>query len=273
MWDDERSAGVALRALYDDPAPPAVTTLEEVVRQGRRRVRTQRLNVLTLVVTLVAAAGGGLIWFRSLTTDRPVNDQLLATGAMPWPVDLPGWSLVPATSCAAPERAPAATSYSLLPQEVLEPAFVDGVDAASGTQPIVWMSHWSDPSRADVAVEVPVDNAKASVYLEVSVTAVPVPEDAANVELWSFGPTCAAPMRRILASGAVMQLYAPDTRSPFAPVQHLRAYLPGGRIYMVTSAGWGRADLKAGVVTTGRGKLPLDGRQLADVATRLIDTG
>jgi hypothetical protein len=272
MWDDERSAGVALRALYDEPAPPPVTTLEDVVRRGRRRVRTQRLSVLALVLVLVAVAGGGLVWFRSLTVDPPATDPLLATNAMPWPEDLPGWSLVSETSCEAPELAPVASTAPALSKDVLEPAFAGGVSVVSGTTPFLWMSHWNDPSRVDVAVEVPVDTATANVYFEATTTTVAVPVAAADIEVWAFGPPCAVPMRRIMASGAVMQLYAPDTRSPFAPIQRLRAYLPGGRVYMVTSAGWGRADLNAGVVSSGRGRLPLDGRQLADVATRLIDT-
>ena len=56
-------------------------------------------------------------------------------------------------------------------------------------------------------------------------------------ELDVYG-TCEVTLRTTLASGAVLQLYAPDLRSPFAPVQHLRAYLPNGRVYVVSAAGW-----------------------------------
>lgn len=280
MWDDERSAGVALRAIYDEPTPPQLTTLDEVLRRGRRRVRVHRFGMLALVVSLVAAAGLGTMWLQYLSrghTAPPVNGMAVAFGPEEWPENLPGWTVVATTTCLAPAHPMPVGVATVLPKEVLEPTFVTSVSAVTGLEATLRLSEWSGTNGGYVEVDVPVDNSFGSVQLFATVSESIEPVQAANADVNVYG-TCSVPMRKVLTTGAVIQLYAPDVRSPFAPVQRLRTYLPNGRFYEVTSAGWSRDDLRAvagdptsGLVQTGRGRLPLDSTQLADVAVRLVD--
>lgn len=267
MWANEQEAGVALRALEDEPAPPMTTTLEQIVKRGRRRVFGQRLGVLAVVVAVLAAgAGGALALWSPESEPEPEATQLTTT--YPWPDQLTGWSVIQPGQCGAPSERPAAKP--ILGREVVEPAFVAAVAAVTGAPANLALSSWDQETRGYVEVEIPVDKSWGSVHLEETRQLAQPPAAAAETDLGAYG-LCTAAMRRTLDSGTVLQLYAPDARSPFAPVQHLRAYLPSGLIYVVTSAGWSRADNKGGVVRTGRGRLPLDTAQLADVAERIAE--
>jgi hypothetical protein len=252
-----------------------VTTLEQVVRRGRRRVRGQRLGVLaTVVAVLAAAAGGALALWGPRGVPGPVEE--LAT-TYQWPEPLAGWSLVGAASCTGKGGGAGTVDATILPRETLEPTFVAGVAEVTGGPANLTVSA-GDQLRAYVEVEVPVAKAWASVHLEATRASSRAPAAAADSDVGVYG-VCSVPLRKTLATGTVLQLYAPDERSPLAPVQHLRTYLPNGRLYVVSSMGWSRADVRVvagdpgGVVQGGRGRLPLDSQQLADVATRIADLG
>lgn len=261
---------MALRALLDEPAPPAANPLEQVLRRGRRRVRGQRLGVVVIVVAVVAAIGGGTLALWPPAADpQPSAADRLATGYQ-WPEELAGWEPV-AAACPSSATVTARGSVALLPEATVEPAFVAGVAAVTGSPADVALSEWD--VRGYVMVEVPVAGALGSVHLEATTAAAAPPSAAADADVGVYGQ-CTVPLRKTLGDGAVLQLYAPDLRSPTAPVQHLRTYLPSGRLYVVSSAGWSRSDVSTvdslgGVVKTGRGRLPLDSQQLADVATRV----
>ena len=268
MWTDEHETGVALRVLREQPAPPPLTTLEQVVRRGRRRIRGQRLGVLATVVAVLAAGAGAALALWSPGTPPGPPGVELATDFQ-WPESLAGWSVVEPASCAGSGGSSAA-DVAILPREVVEPAFVTRVAEVTGGQANLTVSLWDVPPRGYSEVEVPVDQAWGSVHLEATVASSAPPSAAADADVGVYG-VCAVPLRRTLVSGTVLQLYAPDVRSPFAPVQHLRTYLPNGRLYVLSSAGWSRADDEGGVVRRGRGKLPLDSQQLAEVATWIAD--
>ena len=70
----------------------------------------------------------------------------------------------------------------------------------------------------------------------------------------------------------------PDVTDKRLPSQHLRIYLPGGRRYIVTTAGYGETDKTTipGVgytIESGRGRLPLDDAGLAAVGIALTAFG
>lgn len=280
-WDDEQQAGVALRTLLDEPAPPPVISFEQVLRRGRRRVRVRRLGVVALVFAMVALAAGGGILLRSVSAEQP--SDLLAGPVVeidpgPWPEQLIGWTVVSSATCEPPQdRGLRQDTVAIPPREVVEPAFVSAVAIVIETDGLsTSLVEWSDPGRGFLQVDVPMGSAAGSVQLEITRTAAGSPVQAADADVNVYG-TCAVPMRKTLDSGTVMQLYAPDARSPYAPIQHLRTYLPNGVEYWVTSAGWSLADVSAtagdtaGIVRTGRGRLPLSSQQLSDIAVRLAD--
>jgi hypothetical protein len=267
VWAGEQETGVALRALHDEPAPPTTTTLEEIVRRGRRRVRGQRLGVLAVVAVVLAAGAGGALALWS-PDPEPAPEATELTTTYPWPEQLPGWSVIEPARCRAAGSGLPIDSVPILPRESVEPTFVAAVTDAVGWPAVKTASVWDQKGYTEV--EIPLGAALGSVHLEAIVATRTPPVAAADADVWAYG-FCSEPLRRFLANGAVLQLYPPDVRSPFAPVQHLRVYQPAGQVYVVSSAGWSRADNKGGVVRTGRGRLPLDSGQLADVAERIAE--
>jgi hypothetical protein len=60
-------------------------------------------------------------------------------------------------------------------------------------------------------------------------------------------------------------------------MQHLGVYLPNGRHYVVTTAGYGESDMVAVgggyTIESGRGRLPLDDNRLAAIGEALAALG
>ncbi|GLY48140.1 hypothetical protein [Lentzea sp. NBRC 102530] len=64
-----------LRGALDVPAPPAATTLEDVLRRGKRKVAVRRAGVAGSVLVVVAVVAAGVLGlpFRSAGPADPVN--------------------------------------------------------------------------------------------------------------------------------------------------------------------------------------------------------
>jgi hypothetical protein len=286
MFDDD-AARRALQALTDEPAPPATTTLDQVVRRGKRRVLVQRVSSVAAVVAVVAVIGIGTMLLRPddengggvQVGDTPVS----TTESMPPPsttMPLPGWKALEVQlngdgSCGSGMPEPGQSHDKMPSKERIETMFAAAVGDALGTArlPLEWKKYES--SSAFVVIEVGMDNGPGQVQLEIA-TYGGTPVEAADASLSPEG-TCAAPYRRILTDGTVLQLYKDVTFSAKAPAQKLRIFRPDGFMYIVTSAGYSDGDYAAsgrdpqGVNPTGvppmsgRGKLPLTEAQLAIV--------
>jgi hypothetical protein len=63
MHDDD-SAATALGALADEPVPMAATTVEQVIRTGKRRLRVQRVATVGGVAAVVAVIAAGTLVLR-----------------------------------------------------------------------------------------------------------------------------------------------------------------------------------------------------------------
>lgn len=117
------------------------------------------------------------------------------------------------------------------------------------------------------------DNGNGELQLEAYVYGG-TPVEMADASLYAYGD-CKAPARRVLDDGTVLQLFQLENRNPEQPSQHLQIYRPDGREYIITAAGWSEEDMApvAGGGYTyegGRGKLPATGKQLAEIATRMV---
>lgn len=180
--DDQMRA--ALRMVADEPAPPAVTTLDQVVRRGRRRVLAQRGATIAAVAGFVVAIGIGGAMLRSTaegektavppaspsstaapTTTGPVVPTTaersapvlpLPSGAPVPPSEkyrttlLPGWEEV--------DKAPEGSGCGRLPsigvapgmdvpsQDVVEPAFMDAVAEHADSKPLLVTGSWRNVS-------------------------------------------------------------------------------------------------------------------------------
>lgn len=298
MFDDD-AARRALGTLADEPAPPVATSLDQVLRRGRRRVFAQRAGAVAGVMAVVAAIGVSAVLLRpgdqqngvhiaDSTTPAPPGSTSVAppssTMAGPRnpvpPTTLPGWEQMefPARTqnCQQPfSPLPPEPQIDILPQDVVQPAFLTAVDEASPVGPRVTLTEWQadDPKlsgpRGYIAAELPMAGGNGQVRLEAGRYGG-TPEQVADASLTTYG-NCAPPQRRLLPDGTIMQLYPAHGEDTASPTRPLQIYRPDNRIYIVTAAGWGEADMTPeGGLSGGRGALPLSDAQLAEVATELV---
>lgn len=308
MFDDN-AARRALHTLTDEPAPPVVTTLDQVLKRGRRRVFVQRAGAVAGVMAVVAAIGVSAVLLRpgdeqdgfqvAGPTSPPGTSQSVPshadttppitssnTDAPPPPTGgfkiVPGWDVVVTRNSPAGQCDPAMTmlppepEIDILPQDIVQPAFVSAVKSVTRKAPSVAMAEWEAHSpkavgpRGYVAVEFPVANGNAQVQLE-AVRYGGTPIEFADASVTTYGNCTAPPLRRTLSDGTVMQLYPPNSPDTPAPTQPLQIYRPDNRLYIVTAAGYAEGDKTPnGGMRGGRGAVPLTAEQLADVATELV---
>lgn len=292
--DDDRMCA-ALRAVADEPAPPATTTLDQVLTKGRRRVFVQRGATVAAVVGVVATIGIGGVLLRSATegqgtrpagppapTSTTTTTTVVVTTTPPPPSTdtgvptlLPGWHrvAVPADrvdgkQCVGGAYAGPGPDLALPPQELITERFLDAVRKVAA-DPTITESRWDPPAPKTTVpsgfldASVHSDSGPGNVQLEVGHYGG-APEAAADSEVGSFG-NCDPPARTTLADGTVLQLEQPDHGDPTIPVQRLHVFQPNGRLYTVTSVGYAK--------TNGPGTLPLDDAAIADVATALAALG
>ncbi|HEY7598237.1 MAG TPA: hypothetical protein VH969_34200 [Actinophytocola sp.] len=98
----------ALRTVADEPAPPVATTLDHVVRRGRRRVLVQRGATVAAVVGVVATIGVGGVLLRGASEGQklPPAGRLSPPSAVSVPTTPP---------TEAPTSAPTQTSKPVVP--------------------------------------------------------------------------------------------------------------------------------------------------------------
>jgi hypothetical protein len=284
MFDDDDAARDALRTLTDDPAPPATTTIDEVLRRGRRRVFVQRASAVAGVVAVVAAIGVAAVLLRPGEPGGGVH-VAQSTTALPTPTGpLPGWRTIEIDESDCKKtpviHVPGTPPDSLLPQAVVHPAFISAVEAVTGrgvsanTEQWVMYSPKANGPRGYIEVEVPMANGNGQLQLEAYVYGG-TPTAMADASLYSYGD-CKPPARRTLDDGTVLQLFQRNAFNPEQPSQHLQIWRPDGRQYVITSAGWSQADMvpvegsTAFSIEGGRGDLPTDDAQLAEIATKLV---
>jgi hypothetical protein len=281
MFDDDSAARRALHTLTDEPAPPVTTTLDQVLRRGRRRVLVQRTGTVAAAVLMVATIGVGAMLLRP-DTPRD-NDMRVATSA-PAPVDgpLPGWTYVgpPDGTCATDVALPPAPDIPLLPVEIVEKAFTNSVERVMGDVPTTVGRYWlvnspkHDAPAGYLTAEVPMSTGGGNGQIQLEAYrygGTPTEMADASVNVYGF---CTRPARHVLADGTILQLYPVNNIAPAQPTQPVQLYLPDGRQYIVTAAGYSEADrvpLDGGASTIrgGRGALPTTERQLADLALTL----
>jgi len=308
MFDDDSAARRALRTLNDEPAPPVSTSLDDVLRKGRRRVFVQRAVSVAGVVAVVAAIGAGAVLLRpgdqpdgvrvaesttetTATANPPETtpDTPTSTSAPAGPAHvLPGWQQTTMPPdvvesggyCQLRDTAePPNPNSVFLAEGRVKPAFVDAVGETLGDVPTVAMSDWQVNSgktgapRGYVAVEVPMVGGNGQLQLEVD-PYIGTPTEMADLALAAYG-NCEPPARRVLDDGTVLQLYAADWFNPEQPHQALQIYQPEGVQLVVTSAGWSEADMVpigggGSTIEGGRGALPTTDAELAEIARALV---
>lgn len=292
MFDDDAARRV-LQTLTEDQAPPVTTTLDQVVRRGRRRLFVQRASAVAGVVAVVAGIGVGALLLRPGGSGDGMHVASSPTSApTSSAARLPGWTpvAVPADSARGADNClqryvelPPEPDIQLETQDRVRDAYVQAAQSIIGPVSMAEDGEWLPNSpkheapRGYLNLTVPMDNGTGQLMLEAARFGG-TPEQVANASITVYG-NCGEPFRRTLADGTVLQLYPLDTHDTDAPSQHLQIYLPNGLMYVVTSAGWSETDLSpaspsspdgAQVLTGGRGKVPVTEQQLVDLGLKLV---
>lgn len=279
--DDE--ARHALHALNDEPVPPVATSLDQVLRRGRRRVFLRRASAVAGVAVVVAAIGATTILLRGSEDAGGDRVQVAATTSATPTAPATVWEPQPVDEETCKQNplnnVPGTPQGTLLPKNVVELAFTGAIVDVVSPDLIPLSADWQEHSqkadgpRGYIVVEIPMGNGNGQLQLEATVFPG-TPTQMADASLYTYGD-CTAPMRHTLADGTVMQLFQADRRDPEQPTQHLQVYRPDGRMYIVTAAGWGQQDYVPAAggghfIVGGRGKLPVTEQQLSEIAETML---
>jgi hypothetical protein len=284
MFHDDDSARRALRTITDDPAPPLTTTLDQVVRRGRRRVLVQRTGMVAGVMGVVAAIGVGAILLRpgdGVQTATTVTMSAPSTPALPgWePVSLPASVRGIDGVCKQDGIAslPPAPNIPLLPAHVVRDALATAAQRTGMTMQLA-SSVWEPDSpknagpRGNLDFKIVMDNGQGRLQLEASRFGG-TPTQVADASITVYG-NCDTPMRLTRPDGTVLQLYPLDDRDRAAPSQRVQIYQPDGRMYVITSAAKTEENHQPPTVdhpqTVDGGKVPVTEAQLAEFGTVFV---
>jgi hypothetical protein len=282
MLEEQHVRG-AVRSVLDQPAPPAVTSLDAVVRRGRRRALVLRAGRFGGVVAAVAVIGVGATALRGLPSGEV--EQAVPAGATSSPTttsaasaDWPqGWTAVSVASRTdgpAPPGGPPGTAApgnpgldrsrwgcdsgivelppptaTIRPEHEVVPAFeaaVSKVVAPARTRSVLppkWDMH--DPKLVDQRGFVAVDVIDATGTGSVQLEVIRFGGTALqNADADAYSyGNCTRPARKTLHDGTILQMYPINTIDPQAQTRPVRIYTPGGREYIATAAGYSSARL------------------------------
>ncbi|MEU7480147.1 hypothetical protein AB0A63_29475 [Lentzea sp. NPDC042327] len=197
-----------LRGALDVPAPPPTTTLDDVLRRGRRRVAVRRAGFAGGVLTVVAAVGiGGAVWRGAVEPElslatNPANWPRVSCGeAGPQPDVVRNMgAFLPSTG---QMRAWRDSAQAVLPDRVVDSELPEDANGPASV-------HHGD--RRGFRVDV-LDGQGAGSLRFALARFEGDPAAAADSARWATG-TCAASRRLTGADGTVFQLYAPGVEAP-----------------------------------------------------------
>jgi hypothetical protein len=276
---DDRTRA-ALRAIADAPAPPSLTTLEHVMRRGRRRALVQRGATVAAAIGVIAAIGVGGVLLRSATEGRgvapadPPSSTAPSDPAGPPELErIPGWEFVHIGTerqdiCPGLLDAADARNVPLPPRDLVETGFADAVRQQTGSHPETAVGTWGDTlpyPMGTVGAVVEMGTGPGIVDLEVAAVKA-TPEKAADDAIITGG--CAPPLRKTLPDGTVLQLYQPEfeDENPKQLKQLASVFRADGWRFELWMESHGKPPY---VDSRSRVRLPLDSAQLAGVAESL----
>jgi hypothetical protein len=290
-----------LRGALDTPAPPPTTTLDHVLKRGRRRVFAQRAGAMLGVVAVVAGIGiGSTVLNRAAPqppADQPNNGPATVEHMLEWPrVEIPaqqpygtwrpGPSAPPPVGRMVPEvplcdmKTP--TQPIALGTQALSAEFVPKlIDLVRRELPEVTVDNAPGNSVAD-AIELDVADAGGTGSIRIAAgrfTGTPLWH--ADDALWATGDC--KPARRLYgADGLVVQLHSVRPYEPFQSlVQVLEVFRKDGLLLRLELRNFGSPDMnpdpnQPGVLhRTGAGRptLPLTEEQFSRLGPAIAEVG
>lgn len=291
-----------LRTLVEGQAPAAITTVDTVIRRGRRRVWARRAGTGLGVLALVGAVGAAVLLPRPEAPDQIM--PAVPPGAVDWPrIDArtevspvpfqpgmsapmpPGRRVVDAPSCSQeiPDNR-LITGPGLVdsPAEVRQ-AFIESARAVA--QPakvgdlIPGVRH-NNLGHYRYDADVSDSRGTGSVTVRAG-TFTGEPLAAADERAFDLSNRV-PPQRKVLADGTVQQLYPLRAQEPFQSLSRsVFVFRPGGDLYEISVHNYGSPDFEPNFaqpeipsrVGAGRETLPLTEVQLAGIAERIAQVG
>jgi hypothetical protein len=283
-----------LRGALDVSAPPPTTTLDHVLRRGRRRVLAQRAGAVLGVFAVVAGIGFSAATLNQaapepVPADQPDAGPATVEHAADWPrVDVPPqtpygtWS--PATSAPPPAgwrvagiplcdiKASQRAERQDLGAVAFNPEAVDAwLDQARKALPEVTIGA-ATPGHLRTSYEADVSDSRGTGSIRITVGKFTgTPMQAANAAMWETGDC--QPARRLQFGASIAQLHGIRPSEPFQTlVQVLRVYREDSSLIQLELRNFGSRDYVADdpknpgtVRRTGAGRptLPLSDEQFS----------
>lgn len=285
-----------LRGALDVAAPPAKTTLDDVLRRGRRRLFAQRAGAVLGVVAVVAGVGFGTAYVNSAGPSEPASPPPSLTEEPVPPSQTLDWQRVDTPAQRAPQTfRPAATApppagrkildltrcdikFRTLPLTqhvgtvVLPPEFLGRVKA--GLQRYAHNTTIGDvqssANKPDYSFDVSDGGGTGSVRVAAGRFSG-TPRAAADEGVWETGD-CAPPYRHVLENGTIVQVHEVHGFEPFqSQVQQMTVYRADGVLIQFELRNFGSPDLRPNPkqpqfwerIGAGRETLPMNESQFA----------
>ncbi|SDJ43117.1 hypothetical protein SAMN05192558_11911 [Actinokineospora alba] len=291
-----------LRTLVDGPAPTPKTTLDTVIRRGRRRVWARQAGTGLGVLALVGVVGAGALVLRPAAPDQIMPADTPTTvdwpridartdvrpepfqPAMSAPVP-PGRALVDAPSCYQniPDGRMMTRPGVVDSSPELRQAFVESAQVLAPPAKVGELTQNPGPNNLGYyryEVDVTDSHGTGSVSIRTG-TFTGDPVTAADERAFELS-NCDPPQRKVLPDGTVLQLYSVRASEPFQSLtRSVFVFRPGGKLYEVAMHNFGSPDFAPNPVQpehpsrvrAGRDTLPLTEVQLAGIAERIAQVG
>lgn len=284
-----------LRGALDVSAPPPTTTLDQVLKRGRRRVFAQRAGAALGVFAVVAGIGFGATTLNQAAphdnapADQPNEAPATVEHSLNWPrvvtpPQIPYGTWSPATS-APPPAGRAVVDIPLCnmkaPQQPrlvdfgavqFDPAPVTAwLDQARKVLPEVTIGA-ATPERTHISYEADVSDSRGTGSIRITLARFTgTPLENADDALWETGDC--RPAQRLVFDHSVIQLHSVRPYEPFQSlVQVLRVYRKDNTLIQLELRNFGSPDYVAddpqnpgAARRTGAGRptLPLSDEQFA----------
>lgn len=285
-----------LRGALDVSAPPPTTTLDHVLKRGRRRVFAQRAGAMFGVAVVVVGIGIGATTLNHAAPDRSPADRLNETPVtvertLDWPrVNTPArtpygtWTpAANATPSAGRPLAPIPLCNATdvkngfgLSAEPLSAKSVDSwIDLVRRTLPEVTIS---PGNSSEYAIEFDVTDSGGTGGIRILAgRPTGTPQGNADDGLWAGD--CEPARRLSRADGTIMQLHSVRPVEPFLTLkQVLQVYRKDGLYVQLELLNFGSPDMapapdQPGWVRTGPGRanLPLTEEQFARLGPAIAE--
>ncbi|MCG8920908.1 hypothetical protein [Lentzea sp. CC55] len=281
-----------LRGALDIAAPPPTTTLDAVLKRGRRRVFAQRAGAMLGVVAVVAGIGIGATTLNQAAPAPQHADRPPATTerALAWPrVNTPPQTPYRTWSPASTAPPPAGRAVVDIPLcDIKRPSVPRNPGLGAEQLAPELIARWRDRVR-EVLPEMTIGEVSgypSNVFYTFDVSDAlgtgsiriwaarfsGTPQASADDALWETGD-CEPARRLVRPDGAVMQLHSVRPKEPFQTLtQALAVFRVDGLLVQLEVSNYGSPDLTAddpanpaATRRTGAGRttLPLSEEQFA----------